>query len=84
MPTMSMTAFGGKADIPHPPQEVGGFLPGRSYDSMPSKEVLMAETSVEWTDATWNPVVRDTQGEGVCGQRRENRTLVAAPPRNGA
>jgi protein gp37 len=31
----------------------------------------MAEPSIELTDATWNPVGRDTQREGVCGAERE-------------
>jgi len=48
-----MSAIGGKADIPaSTTRRVSlqfsqrGFLPRRSYDSMPSKEVLMAESSI--------------------------------------
>src|SRR5262249_8787213 len=53
MPTLSMSAFGGKADIPvSTTRQVSlqfsqrGFLPRPSYDSMPGKEVLMAENSI--------------------------------------
>ena len=60
MPTLSMSA--GKADIPaSTTRQVSlqfsqrGFLPRRSYDSMPSKEVLMAENSIEWIDAYLKP-----------------------------
>ena len=47
MPALSMSAFGGKADIPHPQVSLQfrqrGFLPRRSCDSMPSKVVEAAE-----------------------------------------
>src|SRR5215472_8264512 len=52
--------LGGKADIPSstarqvsPQFSQRGFLPRRSYDSMPGKEVLMAENSIRparWGD----------------------------------
>src|SRR5262245_15070365 len=73
MPMLSMSAFGGKANIPaSTTRQVSlqfsqrGFLPGRSYDSMPSKEVLMAEVSIEWT--------ADNTETKKCGDRPDQQT----------
>jgi hypothetical protein len=43
----------------------------------------MAENSIEWTDATWNPVGRDIRGERKQARREGNSRDVLPRQRRG-
>src|SRR5215472_4325105 len=69
--------LGGKADIPSSTaRQVSlqfsqrGFLPRRSYDSMPSKEVLMAENSIRPARWRGDPPVGPIDERGPSGHGR--------------